>query len=40
MCICTNYVPTTRDFIRERLDLNPPTVDYRPELWLGYKGRC
>ena len=36
--MCTNYVPTSRDLIRERLDLNPPTFDYPAELWPGYKG--
>jgi putative SOS response-associated peptidase YedK len=36
--MCTNYVTTVRDEIRERLHLNPPTFDYEPELWPGYKG--
>jgi putative SOS response-associated peptidase YedK len=36
--MCTNYVTTVRDEIRERLNLNPPTFDYEPELWPGYKG--
>jgi putative SOS response-associated peptidase YedK len=36
--MCTNYVTTVRDEIRERLDLEPPTFDYVPELWPGYKG--
>lgn len=36
--MCTNYVTTSRDLIRERLDLDPPTFEYRAELWPGYKG--
>ena len=26
------------DEIRERLNLNPPTFEYEPELWPGYTG--
>jgi putative SOS response-associated peptidase YedK len=36
--MCTNYVTTVRDEIRERLDLQPPTFEYDAELWPGYKG--
>jgi putative SOS response-associated peptidase YedK len=36
--MCTNYVTTVRDEIRERLDLEPPTFSYEAELWPGYKG--
>jgi putative SOS response-associated peptidase YedK len=36
--MCTNYVTTVRDEIRQRLDLDPPTFDYEPELWPGHKG--
>jgi len=36
--MCTNYITTVRDEIRQRLDLDPPTFDYEPELWPGYKG--
>lgn len=36
--MCTNYVTTVRDEIRQRLDLEPPTFDYEAELWPGYKG--
>ena len=36
--MCTNYVTTVRDEIRQRLNLDPPTFDYEPELWPGYKG--
>jgi putative SOS response-associated peptidase YedK len=36
--MCTNYVTTVRDEIRARLNLNPPTFDYEPELWPGFKG--
>ena len=36
--MCTNYVTTVRDEIRDRLNLAPPTFDYPPELWPGYKG--
>ena len=36
--MCTNYVTTVRDEIRVRLNLEPPTFDYEPELWPGYKG--
>jgi len=34
--MCTNYITTVRDKIRERLNLNPPTFHYEPELlaWL------
>lgn len=37
-CMCTNYVATVRDEIRDRLNLQPPTFEYEPELWPGYKG--
>jgi putative SOS response-associated peptidase YedK len=36
--MCTNYVTTVRDEIRTRLNLEPPTFDYEPELWPGFKG--
>ena len=36
--MCTNYVTTVRDEIRDRLNLQPPTFEYEPELWPGYKG--
>lgn len=36
--MCTNYVPSSRDFIRLHLDLDPPTFGYRDELWPGYLG--
>jgi putative SOS response-associated peptidase YedK len=35
--MCTNYVTTVRDEIRLRLNLEPPTFEYEPELWPGYK---
>ena len=36
--MCTNYTTTVCDEIRDRLNLNPPTFEYEPELWPGYKG--
>jgi putative SOS response-associated peptidase YedK len=36
--MCTNYVSTVRDEIRDRLNLTPPTFEYEPELWPGYMG--
>jgi hypothetical protein len=36
--MCTHYVTTVRDEIRDRLNLQPPTFEYEPELWPGYKG--
>ena len=36
--MCTSYVTTVRDEVRKRLNVNPPTVEYQPELCPGYKG--
>jgi len=36
--MCTNYVPSSRDLIREHLQIQLPTFDYVDELWPGYKG--
>lgn len=36
--MCTNYVTTVRDQIRDRLGLQPPAFEYPAELWPGYKG--
>jgi len=36
--MCTNYVRSSRDLIREHLQQEMPTFEYEPELWPGYKG--
>ena len=34
--MCTNYRPTSRDLIAERLHVATPEFDYVPEAWPGY----
>lgn len=34
--MCTNYRPTSRDLIEERLHVDVPAFDYEPESWPGY----
>ena len=31
--MCTNYRPTARDLIAERLHVDAPEFDYVPEAW-------